>query len=799
MEEQTSSHKSELWNLSLKDIFYKYIRFLPWVILSIVVALLVAWLYLRYATRIYEAGATMIIKSDRPAVRNDKVEDMLSGNSRLQNIQTEIEVLKSRPLIERVVNKLHLQFSYTALGKFADLNVYKQGPFLVDALKISDSSYPFSTRIKFIDGNRFQLNKESAVLTFGQTFTNANGTFRLVKNGAPVAGTEYNLMWRPTYQVAGMLSRDLKVQPRMLGTGILSISVQAENGQLAADFVNTLMVEYDSLTVEQNNYSTDQILSFVDGRLNILNKELDSIQFNLLKYQQENNIIDAQVQSGEYFKKIGEADKAINEQQIRIDVANMIDNYLSDKKNQYSRVVVPSSLGLEDFTLNELVANYNKAQLERQTLLGGNVPPDNPFVKQAEGVIEQLRERVRENLRNIRSSYNSVIGTLRRRGSVEQSELQALPFKLKEYVEIQRQVNSKLALYNLLQGKREETAITRASTISNSKVIERAMPFAFPVKPNRRAIQLMALMVGLALPVIIILIIELMNDKVNNRFDIEKITPVPILGEVGHSFSGQSLVVNKTSRSMVAEQFRIIRSNLQYILPQKANPVILITSSFSGEGKSFISTNMAAVMALTGKKTIVLEFDIRKPKVLAGLNMTKRNGITNYLVGQAELTDLITPVPGQENLFVLPCGPIPPNPAELLLDVRITEMFTWLRQHFDVIFIDTAPVGMVSDAMTLGKFADCTLYIVRQGHTYRKQIALIDELYREGKLPKTSIVINDVKMKQGYGYYGYGRYGYGYGYGQKGGYYDEDGRSPRGFFGKLLSLLNPLNWFRRKG
>ena len=216
---------------------------------------------------------------------------------------------------------------------------------------------------------------------------------------------------------------------------------------------------------------------------------------------------------------------------------------------------------------------------------------------------------------------------------------------------------------------------------------------------------------------------------------------------------------------MVAEQFRIIRSNLQYIIGKNEKNTIMVTSSFSGEGKSFISLNMATAMALAGKKTIILELDIRKPKVLSGLNMPKGPGISNFLIGKAELEDLIQPVQGTENLWVLGCGPIPPNPSELLLDPKTDEMFSLLREKFDVIVIDTAPVGMVSDAQTLGKFTNCTLYIVRQAYTFKKQITLVDEFYREQKLPHVAIVINDVKVKPGYGYYGYGRYGYGYGYG----------------------------------
>jgi capsular exopolysaccharide synthesis family protein len=247
---------------------------------------------------------------------------------------------------------------------------------------------------------------------------------------------------------------------------------------------------------------------------------------------------------------------------------------------------------------------------------------------------------------------------------------------------------------------------------------------------------------------------------------------------------------------MVAEQFRIIRSNLQYILNKMDKSVILVTSSFSGEGKSFISTNMGAVLALAGKKTVILEFDIRKPKVLSGLGMPKGSGITNYLVGKSSLQDVIRPVEGHENLFVLGCGPIPPNPSELLLDQRVEDMFTWLRANYDVVLVDTAPVGMVSDAMTLGKFADCTLYLVRQGHTFKKQVALIDEFYQDNKLPKVSIIINDVKMKPGYGYYGYGRYGYGYGYGY-GSYYEEE-HPPKTALERAFNALDFRRWFKKK-
>jgi tyrosine-protein kinase Etk/Wzc len=794
MEEQVQSNKSELFSLSLRDVFYKYVRFLPIFILSVALALFAAYAYLRYATPIYSVAGSMNIKSDKQGARSDKFEDIFV-NDKAANIQSEIEVLKSKPLMQRVVQKLNLQVNYFAVGKIKTSNIYKQGPFLLEPLELADSSRSFSMKIRFVNSYKFRVNEETTTINLGQVFKNSNGVFRLVKNMGTPAG-EYTVTYQPALVAAAPLAAAIQVTPKSLGTGILSISMQTPNAMLGADVINILMDEYADYTIEEKNKASDQIIAFIDGRSRLLGKELDSIQDVLLVYSQRNNIIDIEAQLGGYFSNISSLDKTINEQQFQLEVSDFVRSYLNDKQNQYNKVVVPSPLTLNDVTLATLVSGYNAAQMERAALLEGNVPPDNPLVKEKETEIEKLRLSLMENLKNIRQTYASSVSELRRQSGMSQSQLQALPFKAKQYYEIKRQVESKQALYKLLQEKKEETSISKASNIPNSKVIDKAVPSSVPVKPNRRAIQIMAILLGLGLPAMVIFIGEVLNDKVTTRFDIEKITPAPILGEVGHSYSEKALIVNKTTRSMVAEQFRIIRSNLQYILNKVDKSTILVTSSFSGEGKSFISINMGAVLALAGKKTIILEFDIRTPNILSGLGMTKGPGITNYLVGKGNLPDLVRKVEGHENLYVLGCGPIPPNPAELLLDQRVEDMFVWLRNNFDVVLVDTAPVGMVSDAMTLGKFADCTLYLVRQGHTFKKQVALIDEFYQENKLPKVSIIINDVKMKPGYGYYGYGRYGYGYGYGY-GSYYEEE-HPPRTFFERFLNALDVTKWFKKK-
>jgi tyrosine-protein kinase Etk/Wzc len=795
LQEQVNTNKRELWNMSIRDLFYKYVRFLPLFILSVAFALLIAYLYLRYTVPQFNVVGSMLIRMEQPGGRGDRFNEIF-GNNEGVSIQNEIEILRSRPLMERVVDSLNLQFEYSAKGKIKSLNVYNQGPFLVHPIELTNPSQTFVLNVKFSNDHEFRVNDESKLLTFGQTYKNRFGSFVFVKNMGGGVSKEYNVTYRPTSEAASIYAGALSVGSKTVGTGILLIAMRTTNPVMGADIVNKLMEEYSRYSVEQKNKTSDQKLEFIDNRMTDYGKKLDSTQQILLRYQQQNNLIDPESQLGMYFNNLSETDKIINEQTLRRDASDYIARYLSDKRNEFTRSVVPSALGLEDPTLNQLVIEYNKAQLSRKSLIDGNVPPGNPQIVELDGMIERLRTNIQENLKNVRGSINETVATTMKKGESSQSQLRALPLKTKEFLEIKRQVEIFADLYKLMQQEREQTAISRSAIVSNSNIINRAYPTNVPVKPNRRAIQILAIVLGLGVPALIIFLGEILNDKVTTRFDIEKITTAPILGEIGHSYSNSVLVVNKTTRSMVAEQFRIIRSNLQYVLNKKEKSTILVTSSFSGEGKSYITTNMGAVLALAGKKTVILEFDIRKPKLLSGLGIPKGPGITNYLIGKANLPDIIRPIPDQENLFVIGCGPVPPNPAELLLESKVEEMFAWLKDNFDVVIVDTAPVGMVSDAMTLSKFADSTLYIVRQGHTFKKQVALIDEFYNENKLPKVSIIINDVKLKPGYGYYGYGRYGYGYGYGY-GSYYEEE-TAPRNFFERALASLDIRRFFRKK-
>jgi tyrosine-protein kinase Etk/Wzc len=795
MEDQFQAAKVEQDGLTFKELLLKYLRFLPLFVISLALALLVAYVYLRYTTPIYQSSGALIVKEDNGSSSGNSTSDRFQQMFVLDNsinVKNEIEILRSRPLMRRVVEDLNLNITYFVIGKIKESNIYTTSPLRIEIYEITDSSNSFALPIVVQDNKTFSIGERK--ILFGEKFENEFGIFRLNYNPVATLSKEYRIVWSSTPSVINQVISKLTVAPGA-SAGVIQISFEATNPQLAADVIDQLMKEYQVATREDKNETNRRMLEFIDDRMKNVEHELDSVTGSLLRYQRDNNLLNSEAQSGNFFAKLEKTDDAINEQRLQDNVAVMIDNYISDQANAFN--LVPSTLGLGDATLSTLIGAYNVAQLERKALIDANTPITNVKVRQKESEIERLRINIRESLQNLRKSIAALINRLEQRNSAVLTQVRSLPLKEQALLEIKTQQQTKQTIYNLLLEKREQTQISLAGTISNMKVIEEATVDPIPIKPKPSNVYLISFIAGFALPALFVFGIELFNDKVTGRNDIEKVTSVPIVGEIGHSYLGNNLIVKPNQRSIVAEQFRIIRSNLQYILANSPKPVILVTSSFSGEGKSFLSTNLGAVLSLANKKTIILEFDIRKPKILSHLGLPKKPGITNFLLGTVKLEDLAVPVPGYDNLFVLPCGPIPPNPAELLLDPKLDELFAYLKQHFDTVVIDTAPVGMVSDAMSLSRFADCTLYMVRQGHTYKKQVLLIDEFHSEKKLPKVSIVLNDVKAQTRYGYYGYGRYGYGYGYGAKSGYFTEDAPPPT-MFDKWFGWMDMKKWERKK-
>lgn len=793
MQENTTTQRSKE-SLTPRELILKYLRYLPWVVISVAIALVGAYVKLRYSTPIYSVSSKLLVNQSNLGSGGGEKFDDIFMMQRADKLNDEIEIIRSRSMAARVVNSLRLQKQIYNKGKIRS-GIYYPGeePFNFEILQLKDSSAGFSLVITLLPNNQYSINDQAKKYSINEIVDLPAVNFRISPNNkdlSALADNEFIISWVPTAGMAGTLSGNLGVTRVNDYANVLQLSYQTDNPRLGVDILNTYMDEYQKVNLEDKREIAAKTLSFIDEQLKAVFHDLGGVEQNLKNYREKNKVFNTKAQSEMFLGEQQEANKIISEHEVRNKITEYLYNYLADQTNKYR--VIPSMLGIEEPTLLQQATEFNRLQLERETAIK-TTAPNNPRMEVLETAIEKLRLDMLENLNNVKKTEDIALSALKSKSRQAEQQVNSIPSIEKQLLEVTRQQGILEELYQYLLQKKLETAIGSASTISNIKVVEPAIASGVPIGPNKKGLYILAVVLGLAVPIGIILLKEYLNDKITSKQEIEQSTMTPILGEIGHADEGNTLVVTRNSRKFLAEQFRIVRSNLQYILPNVQKPVLLITSSYSGEGKSFVSTNLGAAIALSGKRTVILEFDIRKPKIMKGLGLHERKGITNYIVGNIDIHDVINSVPDVENLYVIPCGPVPPNPAEMLLSERVEQLFSELRKEFDAIIIDTAPIGLVSDAVSLGKYADGAIYIVRHNYTLKKQLQLIDNIYHQKKLPHVSIIINDISARGGYGYYGYGNYGYGYGYGVNGsgsenGYFENSSTNSRRRFKWFKSI-----------
>lgn len=786
-----SKETSRMHGVSPREIVIRYLPFLPWLLASIFLSLLLAFLKLRYSPNIYNVKGTILVKNQADFEnRSEKFGEMLFGQPD-KDLYDEMQLIRSRGMAKRVAKSLGLEVQYFNEGKIRSTQVSAaESPFNLHIIRLNDSSNNFTLSVIILNESSFSMTENGGPIKFGQVFETAFGTFsvsRLPVDISVFATNRFFVDYAPLEKRAGELVGGLTASSSGESTNILEINYETENPKIGVEIVDQWMKEYQQAGLEDKKQIAVNAIRFIDAQMDTVRDDLSSVEKNLLGYREKYKVINPGQQSSQIFNTVSELEKEITKQAVQTQVIDNLIRYIGDTKTPYRQV--GSTLGIVEPSLNMQITEFNKLQVQRETLLGTTTRV-NPMIIDIETAIEKLRLDIVQNLKNIRQAYQFAINSLQSRNTEAGREISQIPAKEKQLLDITRRQKILEELFSYLLQKKLETSISSASTISNVRVIEPALASFVPVKPNKRGTYTIAFFIGLLLPVSIILLSEYLNDKVKSREDIQMLVEAPIIGEVGHSSEKQAFVVTRTSRKFIAEQFRIIRTNLQYVLPKKEKLVIMVTSTTSGEGKSFISTNIGAVVSLAGKRTAILEFDIRKPKIMSTIGLPRKSGITNFIIGKAAYEDLPVPVPGYDNLFVIPCGPIPPNPSELLLDEKLDELMTKLKEDFDVLIIDTAPVGLVSDAIMLSKYADAVLYIIRHNYTFKKQLQLLNEIHTSKRLPRVSLVINDINVEGGYGrYYGYGGYGYtGYGYGY-GNEYFEDVKAKSGLLDRLRKLV----------
>jgi capsular exopolysaccharide synthesis family protein len=752
--------------LSGKEIVYKYIVFLPLFIVSVSIALTIAYINLRYKVPIYNSSISLLIKDDKSSRGGgeDLILENLTTYKKKTNLSNEIEMIKSNSMICRVVRILNLNWQYFDEGNIKRVELYGNTSIHANWVELKDSSSGASlilVRKKESIYIEYGTNRYKKVFN-GDIVEYPFGKMRVFFDPSEIAkDNKYIISYQSTQSAAGAIAGGLQIRQLSKETTILSLGINLEVPQKGRDILNTLVNVYNDVNVEDKNKIVDNTIKFIDQQLNILTDSLGQIEDELQSFKQENGIVTLESQGGLEFAKSEGLKEKIIANNLKSEVVREVREYVSVPRKKYDIIVTPFDIG--DATLGALVLQYNNFQLKRVELLK-TTTEENHLVKELESQLEKIRVSILEDLSNITKNNATLNKAYQDQDDIVLSKLKTIPERERRYLEIMRQEGIKEKEYLFLLQKREESEITRASTIGNSVPIDPAVSGGM-VSPDITGTYRSAFVIGFMIPIIFIYLIDLLNDKIIVRNDIARVTTAPIIGEVAHhSSQNRVLVVSNKDRSVLAEQFRILRTNIGFLLgPNAKSPVLLVTSSIAGEGKTFCSMNLAAVWGIAGKKTVILELDLRKPKIAKSLGLINEKGITHFMLGQVNAEAIPIPIPNTENLYIVPAGIIPPNPSEMIMDPRMGEFIAYLKTRFDLIIIDSAPVGLVSDSKIIAQLCDATIYIVRQRFTVKKQLPFINELYMQNLLPNIGILVNDVKIGGINSYYGYG-YGYGYGY-----------------------------------
>ena len=775
--------------VNYQEILFKYIIHWPWFVASVLACLVGAWMYLHFQTPVYQVSASIMIKDDKKSGSGNAadIESLGLGGmiTSAQSIDNEIEVLRSKTILKEVINNLELYITYYDEDEFPKKELYKTSPVVVnltaqEADNLSDVAFvnmklapegglDVNLRVGVYDYNK-HFDKLPAVLptdagTFGFTLRDSLSNGRV--EGQNTIRNISAIVSQP-FVVAKGYQGVLNIAPTSKTTSVAVVSLMNTNIQRGQDFINKLMEMYNRNTNNDKNEVAEKTKEFINERIKIIDEELGSTEDKLEAFKRLTNIgSDAQLAvegNAEYERKRVENGTQIN-------LIRDLTKYINNPSNEYE--VLPANIGLSDNGLTTQIDRYNELIFERKRLLRTSTE-NNPMIVNLDTSIRAMKANVQAAIDGTLQGLLIVKADLDREASRFSRRISDAPGQERQYVSIARQQEIKAGLYLMLLQKREENAITLAATANNAKIIDEPVAEGGPVSPKPKMIYMIALVVGVGLPVGVIFLLGLTKFKIEGRGDVEKLTSLPIVGDVPLTDEKTgSIAVFENQNTLMSETFRNVRTNLQFIL-ENGQKVILVTSTVSGEGKSFISSNLAISLSLLGKRVVIVGLDIRKPGLNKVFNIPrKEQGITQYLSNpEKNLMDFVQPSDVSKNLYILPGGTVPPNPTELLARDGLDKAIEILKKNFDYVILDTAPVGMVTDTLLVGRVADLSVYVCRADYTRKAEFTLINELAADNKLPNICTVINGLdlqKNKYGY-YYGYGKYGKYYGYGKRYGY-----------------------------
>jgi tyrosine-protein kinase Etk/Wzc len=780
---QNNNNPPEDDNINVKRYISLFINNWYWFAIASFISFSLAYGINRYSQEIFSVTSTLLIQDDQVMSMSRNTSSVIPGGDIFksqQNLKNEMGILKSFSLNYRVMRELEdFHVAYTSVGRrgIVESRMYKTCPFKVkyDSLDLEPKGLEVGITIlneqEFIidiNGGR-NYNEKSK---FGQHFVKFGFDFTIEKRNpgdnvyVEGASNNYYFYFEEPGTLASVYRNKLMVSPIDKDASLVTLSVSGSVPEQEADYLNKLMEIYILYGLDNKNKTAEKTIEFIDKQLVIISDSLEVAAGNLENFRLKNSFIDLSLEGTSIKNRLEKFENEKTSFELQLQYYNYLSEYLNTK-NSVGTIISPSIMGINDQVLIKLVYDLSSYQKELEKI-GLNIGNDQPASALLLRQMEEAREALKENVRNGIAGLKMAIVESEKKISGVEIEINKLPSTERRLVNIQRKFDLNNTVYTYLLEKRSESGIARASNVSDNRILDTASAYSSSlIKPKKRINFLIALMLSLIIPMASISIIDFFNDKVMDKKDIEGKTKIPVIGYISHSDSRKEIAVIEKPGSSLAESFRSVRTAIKYFVKQNEMAVIAVSSTISAEGKTFISINLAAITAMLGKKVLLIGLDLRKPRINKVFEFEDSQGMSTYLSGNCNFEEIIKETQ-INNLFYVPSGPIPPNPAELIETENMKIFIERAKKEFDYIIIDTPPVAIVTDTLLLAPYVDINLFIVRQRYTSRNTLEMIEQLHKQGDLKNMAIIMNDISLS---GYYGYGmRYGYSRGYGYSYGY-----------------------------
>lgn len=767
----TSQQTNTQNEINIRELLLGYLKKWYWFLLSILFCTGGAVLYILVTTPSFDVSSSFAIRNtdDGGMSMETNVLQMVGMGSNKQVID-ELEIYTSRSLMRQVIKDLNLQTEYRKkdkmrwVGQYPNQDVVVVYPYqfcdtLTHIVKMDlkrlNRGYKLTVDMKI---GRKHIKSKHAILSLNDPIETCIGTIEFRENNPLEKGDRIRIKTLPLPVLVDMYCAEMNVRQVKKESNVVRVSFVTDMPQRSISLIRRLTELYNFDAILDKNTTASNTKGFIEERLGVISHELDSVELEVERYKRENSITSLSEEAKIYLESAGEYQKELVKTETQLNLTAYIRDFLMEEKNQHS--LIPTNLGLADDGLVGLTNSYNSLVL-RQMRMERSATESNPMVIQLDAQIAAMRKNLLASIETVRNTLTITKNDLIRQQEQFNVRIQEIPEQERPYIALRRQQQITQNIYIFLYQKREENALTLASTIVPAKVIDPPQASTYAVAPRKKIIILLAFILGCCIPICIIEIWNLLDNKIRGYKEYQRLVKAPIIGQLVFSKDKQPVAISEGSNSTPAELFRLLRSNIRFMRHDKTKTggeVILVTSSINGEGKSFVAINTALSFALLGKRVALAGLDLRKPALADYLGLSQKGCLTSYLAGEdIQAEDTIVASSIHANLDIVPAGIIPPNPNELLQSNRLDELTDYLRSHYDYIFLDSAPVAMVSDTFLLAHVADMTLYVSRANYTSKDMTDFINSVYEEHRLPNMACVLNGVKSATA-------GYGYGYGY-----------------------------------